>query len=230
MNAEVESVLYKEENFLDLLIGNFYDCIRNYIYNFQLYIDALHTNVSNTLDTKIENNKINQLLSFIVNEHENIIKYKGVAFANEVSELLRRKYNSMYEFIKDNDETVSYGLSSLACDFLNNFQDELVQLEIDRYSKKTHEEISNTYNLTDYMESEFSRYKNFNFNDTNEICSKEQTLTLFNSIYMKLSVSMTQLRISCANSTSMYYTILTCRKIISLMMLLYFVLKTIKIK
>lgn len=222
--------MLKEENFLDIIIGNFYDCICNSVYTLQQYVNTLYNFIPNNYTDNADNNNNERLvLNFIANEHENIVKYKGIAFANDISNLLQRKYNSMIVMLAEHGKGLKFTISNDACDFLTKFQDRIIEIEFERYAEKTDETLQENSNIIEFMNSEFEKYKAYKFNNLDSNCSNEDVINVVKNAYAKLSVSMTQLRLSCANSTSGYYTILTCRKIVSLMIILYHILSTIQI-
>lgn len=225
-------VSFEEESFLEIAIGNFFDCIKNTVYNLQKYIDRFYSQINSIYDISdtITDPNVKQVLNFFMIENENIIKLKGIGFASDVSRLITRKYVSLVENIKKESYRYTYKISKDAYNFLDKCQDEIDSrsLILNNYSKKeiTIEEICK---FTKFMETEFHKYDNMDFTITDEIIDHEQILEILDTAYVKLSFSMTELKKLTEDSMSVYTTANACRRIISLMIILYHILITIKI-
>lgn len=226
----VEELFNTNSNFLHQTVTNYYDCIANLIYNLQKYINFFHNDIGKYYDNDVVDEDINGLVSFVISESENILKYKIVAFANDVSSLLKRKYDDLTARILIEGSGYTYTFSNEACLFLDKFQDEIVQMDLKNYSVKSVDSVQNEYNVSEHMENEFKKYKDMLFNDLKHKNDKDALLHLIDTAYEKIESTISNLRIRCALSTSSYQSIITCRAIITIMILLYHMINTIVIE
>ena len=123
------------ESFLDVISGNMKDCIKNIVYSLQNYINITYLNMSKIfMDiNKIKDKDIRKTMHFLSVESENIIKDKGVSFANMSLKLVNKKYSLLVDGIKKTENcTFSFYSNNFAhlCNLENDLEWNKLQLNI----------------------------------------------------------------------------------------------------
>ena len=221
-----------EENFLDAALGNLYDYIKNTVYSLQTYTDVFHFHVSSICldyDDQNDNEDIKQVLKFVVMEYENILKSKSISFALEIENILTRKYKSLSERIQCDKGKHKYWISTEAYQHLNLYQDEInwEKVTLNPYFKKE-SDTNQIYQFVNYMNHEFENYKEKEFRLDNKPITDEELITVLYTMFMKLNVTIIRLKKIIEKSFSLYTSAMVCNKIISILVLTYTVLSTIK--
>lgn len=220
---------YETENFLGAAFGNYFDCIKNSVYSLQKYIDSFHyTTGKFYLDySSIDNQEMKDLFKFVLMEAEPIIKAKFITFAVEVENFLNKKYESLIQNIRT-DENISnrFYISNDAYMFLDNFQNEITSKgKNNPYNKK--EEIDKIYQFKDFMEEEFALYENTKFKLNVTTISGKELAHFLDGAFMKVSATMITFKRMIEQSNSMYISASLCRSVISLLIVTYVVISTV---
>lgn len=227
------NINYKEENFMEVAVGNFIDCVRNAVYGLQKYIDNFFNPISEiyTDEIKIKDPNVRKVINFVLVENESIIKNKGTSFANEVNNLLLRKYDSLIESIEKESDKYKYRISEDAYTFLDKFQDDInwQNLQLNAYSSKKYDDMKLLFEFNKFMEMQFKRFAIYSFQASEIELSKNEFITILDSAFLRLVSSMMQIRRILDNSASMYTMSVSCRKVIEMSVMLYYILETIEL-
>lgn len=223
----------EEENFMEVAVGNFIDCVRNAVYGLQKYIDNFYNPISEiyTNEIKIKDPNVRKVINFALVENENIIKNKGIAFANEISNLLLRKYDSLIESIEKESDKYKYKISEDAYSFLDKFQDDIdwQNLQLNAYTSRKCDDMKLLFEFNKFMESQFKRFAIYSFQATDIDLSKNEFITILDSAFLKLVSTMLQIKRILDSSTSLYTMSVSCRKVIEMSVMLYYILETIEL-
>ena len=219
------------ENFLDAAFGNFLDCIKNLIYSLQKYLNVFYndTNLIYVNYDRVKDKNIRSVLKFSVMESEEITKMKAIKFGVDVESLLYKKYESLLSNIRNDKEDNKYRISSEAYIYLDSYQSNIdwQKICLNPYIKKTKEHES-IYDFISYMNNDFKTYGKINFTHNDREFSKDEVITILEGSFMKLSVTILQLKRMIENSNSMYTSALVCRQLITLIIITYYVVSTIQ--
>ena len=222
------------ESFIAEYIGNFFDCINNSIYNLQKYIDKFYKFMPNVFvsinDTSISDD-VKEVLKFVSSENENIIKSKGLSFILEVSNLLIRKYTSLTdEMKKPKNNGCKYIISKTAYSFFDKFQNDIEweKLQMNMYAKSEHNTVE-SLDFISYSLNEFKKMELIEFEVSDRMLPFEDFIRILDIGLLKLTTSITSLKKIAEGSQSITCTSLCCKKVITLMILVFHVMKTIKI-
>ena len=223
----------EDENFMEVAVGNFIDCVRNAVYGLQKYIDNFFNPISEiyTDEIKIKDPNVRKVINFVLVENESIIKNKGTSFANEVNNLLLRKYDSLIESIEKESDKYKYRISEDAYTFLDKFQDDIdwQNLQLNAYSSKKYDDMKLLFEFNKFMEMQFKRFAIYSFQASEIELSKNEFITILDSAFLRLVSSMMQIRRILDNSTSLYTMSVSCRKVIEMSVMLYYILETIEL-
>ena len=224
---------YNDEDFLEVAFGNFLDSIKNLVYGLQKYINMLHyTGDSIYLEYgTIKNQELKDIAKFVMLESEEIIKMKAIKFSIDAETLLRKKYESLVENINHEKNDYRYRISAEAYIYLDEFQKET---NWDTIVSKCYKMLSkgnkNSYDFIHHMKDEFKQYESLKFKPTKNTIDKKELITILDGAFMNLSVSMLKFKRMIEGSTSIYVSASICKKIITLLIVTYVVISTIKIE
>lgn len=220
---------YETENFLDAAFGNYFDCIKNSVYSLQKYIDAFHYSTGKFYleYDSIDNQEMKDLFKFVLMEAESIIKAKFVTFVVEVENFLNKKYESLIQNIKlDENINRRFFISDEAYMFLDKFQNDITAKgKNNPYNKK--DSIESIYQFKDFMTEQFSLYENTKFGLNKTSISGKELVHFLDGAFMKVSVTMVNFKRMIEQSNSMYVSAVLCRSVISLLIVSYIVVSTI---
>lgn len=226
----MSDIKFENENFLEAVFGNFLDCIQNNVYGLQTYIDIFHDNVSSIYLTieNVEDKNIKEILKFVVMETDNILKSKIISFAMDTDNLVTKKYEALLEQIKTDKEKHMYLISLDAYRYLDDFQNDIQShlINTNPYFKKPGG--AQSYNFLEYMNYEFDTYKKLKFEKCGIPLSKDDLITVLDGAFTKVSVAMLQLQKQVENSDSMYSSSIICKKIITILIVIYEIVSTIE--
>ena len=222
---------FREETFLENIVGNMDDYIRNLIYDLQRYINNTYVSMPDIFMSikDVEDDRMRRALHFLSVESENIVKQKGLMYAIDAHTLIDNKYLRLVKAIKKaKNDTFNIYMDSF--DFLEQFQSNInwKDLKLNIYAKdKKH--INEILDLTTHMESKFDYFFDIKFEDTRKGVTKDELIDIITDAYKKLIETLEHFKSINESSTSMYLTINSCRKITSILVLACYIISTIEI-
>lgn len=215
------------ENFLDESFGNFLDCIKNEVYSLQVFIDTFHNNVSDLYETYdvIEKANIRSVLKLMILESGNLIRCKIILFTVNIENLLLIKYDHLIRGITESDID-KYYISKDAYLYLDSYQDTIdwnaLSAQLSFYP------TSSDIQFSKYLESELLKHESIKFTKFPKAISKEELLTILNSEFIKLAVTMLHFKRLTEKASTIALNYELCRNIISMLVKTYFVIRTIE--
>ena len=154
-----------EKSFITVHVSNFKDSICNLIYDYQKYLNMFYGNIKNLYTTMAQNDIIStsnkEVISFAVNESENILNNKTIAFAISAHHLVERKYAELRSSILKH-ENIKFYICPRAYEYLKTL---LSKMDIDAlalniYDSKFKNEL---YDFKEYAMNKRQSISNMKF-------------------------------------------------------------------
>lgn len=224
----VISKVYTKESFLEMIIENYKDYIKNMVLKFQKYDDIINKytmELYNFKSMKDLDETYIEILSFLRTEGENIFRMKGVSFIKECRDVLSSKFKLLRSGLKTSGTNAQYYFNQEAFQF---FIDHINQIN---WSMISNDVYSNGLILeesfTEVMDEMFMAYNFHEFKSSPTIYYCDPLVVLLDDCFKQLIDTMTRLKTLAEESRSSHLTLIIAREALDIMIMVYASIKTI---
>ena len=223
-----EPRVYEKESFLEMIVENYKDYIKNMVFKYQKYDDVLNKAIPKVYGydfLKEMDESCIEIVSFLRTESENIYRMKGVSFIKECRDVISSKYRLMKNGIKSKGTNSQYYFSQETFQF---FLDHIDQINWSTVSNDVYSNgILIEETLEETMEEMFMAYSYHEFKSSPTIYYCDPLLVLLDKSFETILETLEKLKKLAEESRSSHLTIIIVREALDLMIMVYASIKTI---
>ena len=222
--------MIKDENFLEESFGNFLDYIENEVYVLQTCINIFNNNIDIIYD-EYKNPNINDglrsLLKFLILESDSILRCKMIMFVVNIENMIINKHEMLINNIKAHSD-MQYEISKEAYMHLDSYQD---NIDWDSFNlAHIHFTSIKEMDLDGFLKSEYRKNSIIKFKKFQKTVSSDDLIMIINTAFMKLSLTLMHYKRITEKTKSLAINYELCKRIVSLLICVYFVISATKIK
>ena len=219
----------KKESFIDEIVGNIKDTIKNITYSLQRYSDEFVNYMTLSYKSLKEYNFNDDIVCFLMCESESILKNKILQTSVEMCNFLHTKHQNLQNKLYENNMMDEFYVPSI---LLEEFKKKYSNTKYyyNTYHKELSDKEDDIYDFISFYNKELERIENESKKITEDMYSLHNTNIYIHEVYECFRKSMMSMKACIESSTSCYQSALIIKDMISCVIDIYSYISMIRFK
>ena len=220
----------KKESFIDEIVGNIKDTIKNITYSLQRYSDEFVNYMSSSYKALKDYKFNDDIVCFFMCESESILKNKILQTSVEMCNFLHTKHQNLYNKLRENNMMDEFYVPSVLLEEFKKKYGDNNSYYYSNYHKELSDKQDDIYDFISFYNKEIERINEESEKITEDMYSLHDTNLYIHEVYECFKKSMLAMKACVENSTSCYQSALIIKDMISCVIYIYVDISMIRFK